>query len=39
MNKEDKKIIVVTGGNSGVGFAACQYFYNQGHTVIFGSRT
>jgi NAD(P)-dependent dehydrogenase (short-subunit alcohol dehydrogenase family) len=32
------KNIVVTGGNSGVGFETVKGLYLDGHNVIFGSR-
>ena len=33
------KNIVVTGGNSGIGFETVKALYDQGHNVIFGSRS
>lgn len=30
--------IVITGGNSGIGFEAAKKLYSQGHCIIFGSR-
>ena len=32
------KNIVITGGNSGVGFEAAKGLYQDGHNIIFGSR-
>jgi NAD(P)-dependent dehydrogenase (short-subunit alcohol dehydrogenase family) len=32
------KNIVVTGGNSGVGYEAVKALYEEGHNIIFGSR-
>jgi NAD(P)-dependent dehydrogenase (short-subunit alcohol dehydrogenase family) len=32
------KNIVVTGGNSGVGFETVKGLYREGHNIIFGSR-
>jgi len=34
-----KKIILVTGGNRGIGLGICKELAGQGHTVLLGSRT
>jgi NAD(P)-dependent dehydrogenase (short-subunit alcohol dehydrogenase family) len=42
MNKNNNmkpKNIVVTGGNSGVGYETVRGLYEEGHNVIFGSRS
>lgn len=33
------KNIVVTGGNSGVGYETVKALYEEGHNVIFGARS
>jgi NAD(P)-dependent dehydrogenase (short-subunit alcohol dehydrogenase family) len=33
------KIIVVTGGNSGTGYATCKAFYDRGATVYLAARS
>lgn len=33
------KNIVVTGGNSGIGYETVKALYEEGHNVIFGSRS
>ena len=35
---KEAKNIVVTGGNSGVGYGTVKALYKDGHNVIFGSR-
>ena len=32
------KNIIVTGGNSGIGYQTVQGLYEDGHSIIFGSR-
>jgi NAD(P)-dependent dehydrogenase (short-subunit alcohol dehydrogenase family) len=36
---EEKKNIVVTGGNRGVGLETVKALYEDGHNIIFGSRS
>ncbi len=38
MGKFDNKIVVVTGGNSGIGLASAKEFANEGATVIISGR-
>jgi NAD(P)-dependent dehydrogenase (short-subunit alcohol dehydrogenase family) len=38
MKKFENKVVVVTGGNSGIGLAAVQEFLNQGAQVVFSGR-
>lgn len=38
MKKFENKVVVVTGGNSGIGLAAVQEFLNQGAKVVFSGR-
>jgi NAD(P)-dependent dehydrogenase (short-subunit alcohol dehydrogenase family) len=33
-----KKKIVITGGNSGIGFETAKALYGDGHDIIIGSR-
>lgn len=38
-NPQSKKLnIVVTGGNTGIGYAVVKNLYLQGHHIIFGAR-
>ena len=38
MKKFENKVVVVTGGNSGIGYAAVQEFLNEGAKVVFSGR-
>jgi NAD(P)-dependent dehydrogenase (short-subunit alcohol dehydrogenase family) len=38
MNSFTQKNIVLTGGNSGIGFETVKALYEDGHKIIFGSR-
>ena len=38
MGKLENKVVVVTGGNSGIGLAAVQEFLNEGAKVVFSGR-
>ena len=37
-NVKATKNIVITGGNSGIGFETAKGLYMDGHNIIFGSR-
>jgi NAD(P)-dependent dehydrogenase (short-subunit alcohol dehydrogenase family) len=34
----DRKNIVLTGGNNGIGYETVKALYSDGHNIIFGSR-
>jgi NAD(P)-dependent dehydrogenase (short-subunit alcohol dehydrogenase family) len=38
MNRFASKVVVITGGNSGIGLAAAQLFHNEGATVVVSGR-